>query len=105
VSEARRVDADAPLEASRGRRDRQLVEAVAQPEPLGCVHGVLEVDGSRRDLGDEGGCLPCDGISPISCCVHDLGGVVEALSEASSTPERRVIERSLAGAQLGLGSA
>jgi hypothetical protein len=58
VAEPGRLDADASLEAPRGRRDRQPVEAVTQPDPLGCVLGVLEIGGSRLDLGDEGGCFP-----------------------------------------------
>ena len=105
VSKPRRVDVDASLEAVRGGRDRQPVEAVAQPDPLGSILDVLEVDGSRLDLGDEGDCLPCSGISPISRCGHDLGSVVDALSQASSAPERRLVEGGVAGSQLGLCGA
>jgi hypothetical protein len=78
---------------------------VAKLGPRGCVFGMLEVRGSRLDLGDEGGRLPRCAVSPASCCLHGLGGVVDALSEAPAAPERGLHEGGPASAQTGFRGA
>ena len=51
----------------------------------------------------KGAALAGGEVSLTSCCVHDLGRVLDALSQPSSAPERRFGEGGVAGSQFGLG--